>query len=129
MREIKYKGQRIDNNEWVYGSYIDFGERCGKSQHEISCAGVESQKYYNVKAETVAQYSGVHDNSDDEVEIYENDKISFIYEGNEYIGLVKFEAGSFIIKCKELTDEYITFIDIIDSDRNYWWIKGKVLKS
>ena len=77
--------------------------------------------------EILLQYTGIHDNTDEEKEIYEGDKIKFIYEGYEYTGEVKFEVGTFIIGCNELPDSYVALIEIINLDRGYWWINGEVI--
>ena len=59
MREILFRGKRIDNGEWVYGSYAQqYG--C----HEILLEHVESEygfDRYHVDPETVGQYTGLKD--------------------------------------------------------------------
>ena len=77
--------------------------------------------------EILMQYTGIHDESEEEKEIYEGDKVKFRYESTEYIGIVKFEAGTFILACEDLVDSYIPFLEIFDSDRDYWWIDGEVI--
>lgn len=71
MREKKFRGKRLDNGEWVIGSYLDFGERCGTAQHEISCQGEKHQKYYNVDPATVGDFVILQDKNG--VDIYEDD--------------------------------------------------------
>jgi len=93
---------------------VDFADLCS------GCMYIESSSY-------VMQYTGVHDESADEKEIYEEDKIKFIYESTEYVGIVKFEAGTFILACDDFVDGYIPFLELINSDRDYWWIKGEIV--
>lgn len=35
MREIEFRGRRLDNGEWAYGSYIEAQMRDGSVCHEI----------------------------------------------------------------------------------------------
>lgn len=75
----------------------------------------------------VVLYTGIHDDTEDEIEICDGDIVEFVYKDKTYIGEVKFEAGAFILACNDLPDSYITMLDIIECDRDYWWIDGKVL--
>ena len=136
MREIKFRGKNIITNKWVYGHYMeqpnDFEEEGGYFKPTgigsfISDFNLLGRDLFAVDSETIGQYTGIHDDSEEETEIYEGDKIEFVYEGYSIIGIVKFEAGTFIIASEELGDSYITFLSIIQSDRDYWWINGIVV--
>ena len=57
MREILFRGKRIDNGEWVYGSYV-YRYGC----HEILLEHCESEygfDHYAVDPATVGQYTGL----------------------------------------------------------------------
>lgn len=90
MREIKFRGKRIDNNEWIYGSLIIEpilpGFRCvysdirnsGKSEYLIYPMDCNEGRAKEVIPETVGQYTGLKDNSPsgkEKVEVYEGDII------------------------------------------------------
>ena len=65
MKEILFKGKRVDNDEWVYGfltcmNYIDvFTQKvCYDGEEELKYCTVE---HCQVDAHTVGQYTGLTD--------------------------------------------------------------------
>lgn len=77
MREIKFRGKRIDNDEWVYGYLIGNDVIVGKIvewDSEFFC----TEFLYKVDPETVGQYIGLRDSKRTKEypngqEIYEGD--------------------------------------------------------
>jgi len=64
MREIKFRGKRKDNGEWVYGYYV-FSENYQKllknGAHLIF--NLDDKTVYQVIPETVGQFTGLYDNT------------------------------------------------------------------
>lgn len=65
MRQIKFRGKRLDNGEWVYGDLV----------HTIKDTLIlpidEGWNQYSVNSETVGQFTGLFDKNGKE--IYEGD--------------------------------------------------------
>lgn len=71
MRTIKFRGQRIDNKEWVYGFFFKTSRGSFVGEY------LDEQE---VIPETVGQFTGLTDK--DGEEIYEGDFVKIFYNQN-----------------------------------------------
>lgn len=78
MREVKFRGKRIDNAEWIYGNLIKtfddryFIDTRMAYSDDIDMWGTErlTLEVYEVIPETIGQYVGENDG----IEIYEEEE-------------------------------------------------------
>ena len=96
MREIKFRGKRIDNGEWVYGSLTTYSQYMSYIEVDLL-----ENEIYSVLSDTVGQYTGLKDKNG--VEIYEGDKLQD-------------ERGNIITCLFEIQDSHSSF-KFIDKKR------------
>ena len=103
-REIKFRGKRLDNEEWVYGDLLQIvgGFVIYHGSHTDSTLiedrpNLAVELYMNevspVHTDTVGQFTGRHDVNGKE--IYEGDIVK--NESAGFFGVIKFKDSAFII--------------------------------
>lgn len=99
MREILFRGKRVDNGEWIegylaYGNIIKTVRKCYDWRGDYVCDSLEEHK---IDKETVGQYTGLTDKNGKK--IFEGDIVQYgeieDYDWSFCRGVVKFGEGTF----------------------------------
>lgn len=58
MRELLYRGKRVDNGEWVYGNFVETETLDGKSMEYFIIEKQADGSQHKVFPETISEYIG-----------------------------------------------------------------------
>ena len=85
MREILFRGKRVDNGEWVCGDLVRhyenqrvfiLTEQLAYTTTEYGISRIVSERYFEVIPGTAGQYTGMVDRNGKK--IFEGDRIAFV---------------------------------------------------
>lgn len=122
MREILFRGKRVDNGEWIEGYFVKFEWREIPEIYTGWNCYTLTPECHGIEPSTVGQYTGLTDKNGRK--IFEGDiihlKYSQVFFGGEYFGEytaeVSYKEGCFITDGINNGDEIETPLSGFDND-------------
>lgn len=131
MREIRFRGKRVDNGGWVYGflvrrpSAVQIGSTSPWAIIVPPSDPDDSGGEYWVVAESIGQYTGLKDKNG--TEIYEGD---ILHKDCFWSRFIEFEKGSFVsAPLNKVQYNNRKFYPIGCSDYQDWEIIGNIFEN
>lgn len=109
IRNIKFKAKRLDNGEWIIGSFVVM-KIPALSKTTIGIVAAGGATLHEVDPSTVCQFTGMKDCEGKEV--WDHDLLQHPYQETEEIYEVSYsqEEGGFIVKNSVNGGRLLTFL-------------------
>nr|DAN01746.1 MAG TPA: YopX protein [Caudoviricetes sp.] len=105
MREILFKGKRIDNDEWIDGYYQKRHDFLGNEEHLIFYAdGHTVWDHAEVSSGTICQFTGLCDKNGKR--IWENNVVWLVCNGEEHVYQIVWDNSELDFKATNGEENY-----------------------
>lgn len=114
IENIKFKAKRLDNGEWIIGSFVVM-KIPALSKTTIGIVASDGATLHEIDPTTVCQFTGLKDCEGNE--IWEGDALLNTNSGSQYTVMYSDYGGAFFIRKKGTVNDDIYLFELEDEDK------------
>ena len=114
IENIKFKAKRLDNGEWIIGSFVVM-KIPSLSKTTIGIVASDGATLHEIDPTTVCQFTGLKDCEGNE--IWEGDALLNTNSGSQYTVMYSDYGGAFFIRKKGTVNDDIYLFELSDVDK------------
>ncbi|WP_338841822.1 YopX family protein [Paenibacillus glucanolyticus] len=118
--DIKFRAWNVFEKEMDYEVTID-------SNGKVAAYSPLDGQYvrgFSDSERILMQYTGFHEDYENQDEIYNGDIVELEYEGTKHSCEVKYVGCAYMFVADSLPDGFVWASDVIEFDRDYCWAEG-----